>query len=683
MHVLLALLSLLTCDTGTVERGDYYAPSIETRMYYSVYLPPCYDQTGTDYPVVYLMHGSNDDDRQWLRLGLAELQPPMIVVMPFGNWIANENRFGYASWDQVFIDELMPLVESTYRVDSERRSIGGISRGGFWAFHLAFRYPELFDAVGGHSAFFDLYHAPDEYNPLDLALNAPGIESLRIMLDRGVDDFAAPGLDIMHERLDQRGLDHSYTIHPEGQHNNDYWREHMAEYLVFYTEQSPEPSIFVTATPRSTTGLYMVLPVVAFPSLESDISSERLQAVLAGESDSKLVVAEDVAELLAEQGITLAESVRRVAPDAVSGLLARDRSLFTLLPFDRLTPTYRVLTVDGLHPLDMQAYPLVFNSITPNYDPQKLTRLMLSGVTALTRNTITALDENGVDWATDAIAPYVEHVDFFHTSNEVSFYTPCPDANAPRLGDFCSKPEHFDLFTVLDVDIVELSGNHNNDYGYDAYRETLTWFVEQGIATIGGGETLADARQPLILEHKGNSIAMLGCNWIGPYYALVNEDAMLAGGVRPGAAFCDRAWLRETVPQLAAAHDVVVVTIQYAEFDQYTPTPEQRGDFLSLADLGANVVVGTQAHFPQTFEFTTGMDGSTRFIHYGLGNLYFDQRFFAGVRFFMDELFIYDGQLLTVGLFTGIIEDQGRPRPMTADERRNFLFLMFNEYGDN
>ena len=47
----------------------------------------------------------------------------------------------------------------------------------------------------------------------------------------------------------------------------------------------------------------------------------------------------------------------------------------------------------------------------------------------------------------------------------------------------------------------------------------------------------------------------------------------------------------------------------------------------------------------------------------------------------MDELFIYEGRLLTMDLFPGIIEDLARPRPMTADEQRNFLAFMFNTQG--
>jgi enterochelin esterase-like enzyme len=139
-------------STGKVQRDDYFVPRIQTRMYYSVYLPPCYDNTTIDYPVVYLMHGSNEDDHQWLRLGLAEMldakisngeMAPVIVIMPFGNWIANENQFGDNSWASIFLRDLMPLVEGEYRVRGVRdyRAIGGISRGGFWAFQIALKNP--------------------------------------------------------------------------------------------------------------------------------------------------------------------------------------------------------------------------------------------------------------------------------------------------------------------------------------------------------------------------------------------------------------------------------------------------------------------------------------------------------------------------------------------------------------
>ncbi|GAB4509935.1 MAG: hypothetical protein OHK0046_05800 [Anaerolineae bacterium] len=707
-----------TCaeTAGRVERQNFYASDIETRIYYSVYLPPCYDATLQTYPVIYLMHGSNDDDGQWGRLGLYDVLdagiaegtlPLLIAVMPFGEWIANENRFGPASWPDVFLNELMPLVESQYRIEQNRaaRAIGGISRGGFWAFHLAFSNPVLFSAVGGHSAFFDDDHVPPDVNPLDLALNAPNIGALRIWLDHGRDDYAAPGLVLMDARLQARGVPYQYTVYPEGQHANSYWSQHVAAYVDFYAEAwqiTPQPQDAVTATPLpdvtmtatnpptptesdTTGGQYLLLPVVAFPSFQlANLESERLNAILEGQADAQLVLMEEVAAQLRALGVPLAAETRLV-PNVYTALW-QNRTLFTLLPFDQLTPRYRVLRVDELHPLDRADYPLRFETETPNFYPDRLTRVLLSGVTALTRETRDALDANGIAWAAGdaAFLDYVMQPDIFHVSNEVSLFAGCPQPSEQMLGgptSFCSKPPHFDLLTLLDVDVVELSGNHNNDFGYQVYRDTLQWYGENGLRVLGGGETVEAARQPFILEQQGNSIAMLACNDIGPYYALANDDDSLLGGARPGAAACDDAWLQETLAALSTAHDVVVLTVQGPEFDQFNPPEAQMLRFRQFADWGADVVIGTSSHFPQTFEFVAQPDADEALLHYGLGNLFFDQAFFGGVRFFMDQLFIYEGRLLTLDLFTGIIEGQGRPRPMTPDERQNFLYLIFNEHG--
>lgn len=705
--------STCTDTVGRIERGTYRSLIAETTMYYSVYLPPCYDTIASTYPILYLMHGSNEDDGQWSRLGLQTVLdagiadgslPPMIVVMPFGEWIANENLFERVSWENVFLEELMPLVESTYRIDArgEQRAIGGISRGGFWAFEIAFRHPDLFSAIGGHSAFFDPGHAPDDFNPLDLALNAPGIEGLRLWLDRGVDDFAQENLDRMSEHLTQRGLAHEYRIYPEGQHNNAYWRQHVAEYLAFYAEawkltpalpaqafvfatNTPNPALVPTPMTSSTPvqsesgmagGWQLFVPAVAFPSLETNLTGERLLAIAGGNPDSLLVVDESTARALSDQGVALAPETMIVADEALLNTLWRDRRLFTLIGFDRLTTRYRVLKVDALHPLDhdLDSYPFAFKNGNPNYYPDRLTRLLLSGVTALTRETTKALDANGVEWAASGIADYVERADFFHTSNEVSFSPGCPGFSEQPLGEFCSKREHFELFPQVGLDIVELSGNHNLDYGTQPYLDTLAWYQQMGIRVVGGGTDLAAAREPLRIDHHQNQIVMVACNAVGPYYAIATEDS-------PGAANCDWNWLREALPLLAAESDLLIVTVQYTEVEDYLPLPSQITDFRGLADLGADVVIGTQAHKPQTFEFYNSVRGQPAFLHYGLGNLFFDQPFWGNMRFFMDELYIYEGKLLTVDLFTGIIDDLARPRAMTPDEERNFLAFMFNTQG--
>lgn len=688
-------------DIGITTRETYPSPTLGQGMFYTVYTPPCYDTSADPYPVIYLMHGSNDDDNQWVRLGFTELlderilsgqMPPVVVVMPFGNLIANRNQFDSFSWNYIFLNELMPDAEANYNISDQQadRVIGGISRGGFWAYQLAFANPDLFSAVGGHSAFFDLYHADPSVNPLDLALTAPNIDEMRLWLDRGIDDFADDGLDIMNERLIERGADFTYTIHPEGEHNNIYWSAHITEYLDFYVQDWLEPetvstptqaSFFVTNTPNAPQVTAtpaseqadndMLLPVVAFPSLQTSISFAELQSIAEGNMGENLILTPAVA-----QQISANEATIIVDEGSLRDRLWQTRTLYTLLPLSQITLDYRILLVDEM-PIMAQLANYPFTG-----DSSQLTRFTLSGVTALTRNTRIALDDNGINWAVEAIQPYVSSSDIFHMSNEVSFVDTCPQLNASLLGgssSFCSSPAHFDLLNLLEVDVVELTGNHNNDYGYEAYEQTLAFYRDNSIATVGGGQTVAEARDPYIVNHNGNTIALIACNDVGPYYALVSEDESSLGGVRGGATDCNMAWLEATLPALSAEVDVVIVSVQYLEVEDYLPLESQQLDFRRLANLGADVVIGSQAHKPQTFEFYPTRRGETAFIHYGLGNLFFDQPFWGNQRFFLDTLYIYDGQLRGVELFTGIIDDLARPRLMTADERLNFMFFMLVE----
>lgn len=217
-------------------------------MRYALYTPPCFElseRAAWRYPIFYLLHGSDATGTDyWLKLGLADALdagirdgwlPPMLVVLPFGGDLANWNYFGERSFANVLLKELVPSVEPTFRADGQRatRAIGGISRGGFWAFHLAFLYPGVFSAVGGHSAFFSLSHAPSA-NPLVLAQRAPDLDTLYIWLDHGRYDYAAPNIALLSQRLSQRGIPHQYVVYPEGRHEAAYWRAHVTDYLAFY-----------------------------------------------------------------------------------------------------------------------------------------------------------------------------------------------------------------------------------------------------------------------------------------------------------------------------------------------------------------------------------------------------------------------------------------------------------------
>ena len=73
---------------------------------------------------------------------------------------------------------------------------------------------------------------------------------------------------------------------------------------------------------------------------------------------------------------------------------------------------------------------------------------------------------------------------------------------------------------------MELTGNHNLDYGKKSYRESLQMYQQNNIQTYAGGLTEEEARIPALFEDHGNKFAFLGCNFVGPRYAMATENSM-------------------------------------------------------------------------------------------------------------------------------------------------------------
>ncbi|MCY3798621.1 MAG: CapA family protein [Chloroflexi bacterium] len=681
----------IECDeAGTITRETYLSGVSEHERKYTIYLPPCYRATDQSYPLLMLLHGSNADDSQWARLGFLNAlearihegsAPTMIVLMPYGGSLANQNHFNGLSYDAILLD-LLVQVDERYRTDG-RRALGGISRGGFWAYHLGLRFPNSFVAIGGHSPFFDANHAEPAYNPLDLAQSINDDTHLRLWMDRGTDDHAAGGIDRMRVILRGGNVPHEYIVYAGGDHSEASWRQFVDDYVDFYAGAfTGEDWQKKVATPENEQGgVELWLPAAGFGALLTSIDSADLRAMLTGALEQRLILSESNANRLWRQGIDLHPGIEIVPDGKLFFALWREKRKFTLMPFDQLRLRLRPLWVDDAPVVDQLArYPLVFASENPNFSSENLTRITLSGTTALARHTLPAVEAIGVEQAASGIRDYVRRADYFQITHEASIAPTCPQHSGAPLGgsnSMCMMRDHARLFDLLGVDVVDLTGNHINDFGYAAFENTLAHFEERGYSLVGGGRNLAEARQPLILERNGSRIGWLACNNIGPYYAFANDDAEALGGARPGNAYCRGSWLREALALLAAEVDLVLMTVQYREFEAFQPVRQQRLDFQTYAEWGADIVIGTAEHKPMTFEFYTTRRGETAFIHYGLGNLFFDQLPWGNRRFFLDTLYIYDGRLLAVELFPGIIEDRARPRLLTGEDLFNFLHFMF------
>ena len=258
-----------------------------------------------------------------------------------------------------------------------------------------------------------------------------------------------------------------------------------------------------------------------------------------------------------------------------------------------------------------------------------------TGVTALVRAmTITLNDQAGGrgSWFADNIKDFLSTKDLTHISNEASFVDDCKGSTGTMM--LCSDWRSLDSITAIGTDIVELTGNHNNNYGTDANIKTIEKYHELGIKTFGGGVNETEAAKPLEIEKKGIKITMLGYN----KSSSTRGNGELSNGNLPGANEFTEEKAKADISAAKERGDFIIVDLQFSECyaypDGYTEMPEcdkpisgQQGFFRQFIDWGADIVIGTQAHHPQTYEYYKGKP-----IYYGLGNFFFDQTYWPGTQ---------------------------------------------------
>ncbi|MCB0185913.1 MAG: hypothetical protein KDE31_16705, partial [Caldilineaceae bacterium] len=152
-----------------------------------------------------------------------------------------------------------------------------------------------------------------------------------------------------------------------------------------------------------------------------------------------------------------------------------ETATLALVPFDLLVPRLVVLAVDGHEPIenanrfDVSTYPLVgtiyahisattaparaatqelLAALPPgNRDPEKLTVIAMTGVTAMVRLTAAEMDKRGAGWPAEVVGPELAAADITAISNEVPFVPGCETDTRMDNLTFCSKPEYMQALT--------------------------------------------------------------------------------------------------------------------------------------------------------------------------------------------------------------------------------------------
>jgi len=240
---------------GTVHVQWYDAKALGMLRSVYVYTPPGYERSNATLPVLYLLHGSGGAEDVWTSIGAANVildnliaagkAKPMIVVMPFGHpepspIVGHPAPFAArdgAAFARDLIDEIMPLVQRTYRASSQadQRAVAGFSMGGGQALAIGLSRLDLFHAIGAFSGSISVVGGELTAAAIDAQYGAildDGVanDALRLVwLACGKDETRLVASNkLLADVLARHGVKNMNTVVPGG-HTWHVWRRNLRD----------------------------------------------------------------------------------------------------------------------------------------------------------------------------------------------------------------------------------------------------------------------------------------------------------------------------------------------------------------------------------------------------------------------------------------------------------------------
>ena len=244
-------------DAADVPHGEihhhFYKSAVcdDDRDYY-VYTPPGYNPAAkTTYPVLYLLHGYSDDASGWTAVGHANVifdnliaqgkAKPMIVVMPLGYGTMEIIRIGWGAWGnhalrdenfskfrEALLTEVMPKVESEYRIAKDRnsRAIAGLSMGGSESLLTGLNNLDKFAWIGAFSSG----GLPEPFEKDFLELDQKANSQIKLLwIACGTEDHLITVNRNFRAWLKSKDIQHT-DIETPGMHTWMVWRRNLSEF---------------------------------------------------------------------------------------------------------------------------------------------------------------------------------------------------------------------------------------------------------------------------------------------------------------------------------------------------------------------------------------------------------------------------------------------------------------------
>lgn len=166
---------------------------------------------------------------------------------------------------------------------------------------------------------------------------------------------------------------------------------------------------------------------------------------------------------------------------------------------------------------------------------------------------------------------------------------------------------------------VSMGNNHLLDKGVGGLTSCLNYWNKMksnyyGLITYGAYKNENDMNDIRVCEINGVKLAFLSYTDKLTSYEFLEESELKV------VLLSDEEKIKAQIEKAASLADAVIVSAHWGIADYFEVSDNVKQKAQNMIDWGADVIIGTHPHVPQTMEYLMRPDGSKGFVFYSLGN---------------------------------------------------------------
>ena len=218
------------------------------------------------------------------------------------------------------------------------------------------------------------------------------------------------------------------------------------------------------------------------------------------------------------------------------------------------------------------------------------------------------------DCISEDIVKELQAADISVVNNEFVF-TDGGDRQENKAYTFGAKTEYVVYLDSFGADLANLANNHTYDYRASGLMDTIATLKGHGIATMGAGANLEEAKAIQYYVANGKKIAFVAATEIERYSNYTKEATETEAGV---LKTLNPKIYNQVIAEAKANSDYVIASVHWGDEGDYRYIAAQHNLAEGFVKAGADAVIGGHPHRVQGVEYINGVP-----VLYSLGNFWF------------------------------------------------------------